>query len=121
MLEQWFFLRDLGFLINFIMRSPFTAIGGELQRSYAEQQRKLDAGLSKAKPGESQHQHLRAIDLEFFKDGTWLKVPDNEEAQKEHKEILQRFGNYWESLSPKNRWGGNFTTIYDPNHFERVK
>lgn len=33
---------------------------------------------------------------------------------------LKRFGDYWESLSPKNRWGGNFKGFYDGNHYERV-
>ena len=121
MFEQWRFLRDLGKLIAFIEQSEFTAVGGELKRSHEEQERKFNLGLSKARGGESQHQHLKAIDIEFFLEGKWLRVPDNADAIKEHKQTLQHVGDYWESLSPKNRWGGNFNSIYDPNHFERGK
>jgi nucleoside-diphosphate-sugar epimerase len=28
-------------------------------------------------------------------------------------------GKYWESLYPKNRWGGNFSNLVDCPHFER--
>jgi hypothetical protein len=28
-------------------------------------------------------------------------------------------GAYWESLHPKNRWGGNFKSLVDCPHFER--
>jgi hypothetical protein len=55
--------------------------------------------------------HLKrcAIDLNFFKDGKiiWDKV------------ILAPIGTYWESLHPKNRWGGNFKSLVDCPHFER--
>ena len=49
--EQWAFLLDVADLIKYIEVIGFTAVGGELKRSYAEQQRKYDAGLSKAKAG----------------------------------------------------------------------
>ena len=34
-------------------------------------------------------------------------------------EILAPLGAYWESLHPKNRWGGNFSNLVDCPHFER--
>ena len=121
MQSQWMFLLDLADLIRFIEVNDFSAVGGELKRGHAEQQRLYDLGLSKAKPGESRHQHLQAIDIEIFDEfGKWLKVPDNKDAQKEHRAKLQIFGDYWESLDERNRWGGNWT-FYDPNHFERGK
>ena len=92
-----------------------------MKRSHEEQERKFNAGLSKARGGQSQHQFLKAIDLEFFKDGKWLRVPDTSQQQDEHRALLQMFGDFWESLDAKNRWGGNFKAIYDPNHFERGK
>lgn len=120
MSEQWEFLQDVAVLIQYIRDVGFKAVGGELMRSREEQQRKYDTGVSKAKPGESMHQHLRAIDIEFFDgNGKWMKVPSNKDAQKEMKELLQSFGDYWELLNKKNRWGGNFKSIFDPNHFER--
>jgi len=120
MSEQWEFLQDVAVLIQYIRDVGFKAVGGELMRSREEQQRKYDTGVSKAKPGESMHQHLRAIDIEFFDaGGKWLKVPSNKEAQEEMKAQLQAFGDYWELLNKKNKWGGNFKSIFDPNHFER--
>jgi hypothetical protein len=35
------------------------------------------------------------------------------------KTILAPLGVYWESLYPKNRWGGNFKSLVDCPHFER--
>jgi hypothetical protein len=95
MQSQWMFLLDLADLIRFIEVNDFSAVGGELKRGHTEQQRLFDLGLSKAKPGESRHQHLQAIDIDFFDGfGKWLKVPDNKEAQKEHRKRLQPFGDY---------------------------
>jgi hypothetical protein len=56
--------------------------------------------------------HLKrcAIDLNFFKDGKIIWS----------KEILSPLGAYWETLHPKNRWGGNFSNLVDCPHFERV-
>ena len=120
MSEQWEFLQDVAVLIQYIRDVGFKAVGGELMRSREEQQRKYDTGVSKAKPGESMHQHLRAIDIEFFDtNGKWMKVPSNKEAQEEMKEELYLVGYFWESLNKKNKWGGNFKSIFDPNHFER--
>lgn len=102
--------------------SEFTAIGGERQRPGFVQQLKYETGKSKAKPGQSEHQKLRAQDLEFFdSDGKWMQVPKmGAPGQLNHKAMLQPIGDYWESLSPGlNYWGGNFTHIYDPGHFER--
>jgi len=35
------------------------------------------------------------------------------------KEKLQPFGDFWEALNSRNRWGGNFHSLFDFNHFER--
>jgi hypothetical protein len=55
--------------------------------------------------------HLKrcAIDLNFFKDGKLIW----------DREQLAPIGAYWQSLNPKNRWGGNFKTLVDVPHFER--
>ncbi|PIB28913.1 hypothetical protein BFP77_08325 [Maribacter sp. 4U21] len=34
------------------------------------------------------------------------------------KEYLQELGDYWESLHPDNRWGGNFKKTIDTPHYE---
>lgn len=59
----------------------------------------------------SMHLKRLAIDLNHFinggKDLTW------------RKEDLQELGDYWESLHPKNRWGGNFSRgKTDVPHYE---
>ena len=120
--EMWAYLQDEARLINYRASTTYTACGGERQRSYAEQQRKYDAGLSKARPGKSQHGKCKATDLDFFdKNGKWLKVPDQNDmiGIEYHKTLIKPYGDYWESLDPKNFWGGNIKGFYDPGHFER--
>lgn len=34
------------------------------------------------------------------------------------KSKIQMLGDYWESLHPKNRWGGNFKSFLDVPHYE---
>ena len=55
--------------------------------------------------------HLRkcAIDLNFFRDGKLIY----------DKNLLLEVGTYWESLNPKNSWGGNWNSFKDVPHFER--
>jgi hypothetical protein len=50
-----------------------------------------------------------ATHLNFFKDGKIIW----------DKEQIAPLGAYWESLHPKNRWGGNFKSLVDCPHFER--
>ena len=133
---QWAFLQDESRFIQFIVDSNYTAIGGERQRSKEVQDQKYKDGFSKAKGGESQHQKCMADDYEFFDEkGKWLEVPpkikvvngrdkNDHEAILIHKAKLQPFGDHWESLDPKNKWGGNFYhggdyDLYDPGHCER--
>lgn len=61
--------------------------------------------------GKSQSLHLSklAYDLSIIKNG---KISQDIED-------YRALGDYWKSLDPKNRWGGEFTTRSDPFHFER--
>ena len=34
-------------------------------------------------------------------------------------EEIKPLGDFWESLDPKNRWGGNWKKLVDTPHFER--
>lgn len=123
-------MRDLAKLIEYINLHGYHVLGGELQRFAAEQQKRYDAGKSRAKPGESFHQKCQAIDIEIFTpDGDWVKTPERKNfptdgdyraAVNEHRNILKKFGDYWISLDPEsNRWGGYFKSLYDPNHYEK--
>lgn len=53
------------------------------------------------------HYKRLAIDINLFLNGHYLK------NTKAHKEL----GEYWESLHPRNRWGGRWE---DGNHYEHT-
>lgn len=106
-LEQASFLQDVIKLIMYAYQEGFIVTGGELQRTPEQQQIYVDSGKSKTM--NSMHLKKCAIDLNFFIDGGIIGT----------KEYLQKLGNYWESLSDKNRWGGNFEGFIDTPHFER--
>lgn len=105
--EQAQFLLDMGKLVQYATEQGWTVTGGELYRTVEQQQIHFKAGRSKTM--NSIHLKRCAIDLNFFKDGAlvWDKTQ------------LAPIGAYWESLHPKNRWGGNFKSLIDVPHFER--
>ena len=106
------FLQDVSKLIVFIFSNGFSATGGELLRSDEMQNLYYETGRSNIKSG-GYHQKKLAIDLNIFKDGVYLD-------KKTDKPILKPIADFWCSLNPLNRWGGDFSTIYDPYHFERA-
>lgn len=105
--EQAAFLLDACKLIEYATQVGWTVTGGELFRTPEQQEIYLKTGRSKTMA--SNHLKRCAIDLNFFKDGklVWDKTQ------------LAPLGAYWESLHPKNRWGGNFKSLVDVPHFER--
>ncbi len=105
--EQWKFLQDVSLLINKAKELGIVLTGGELYRSREQQLSYFHSGKSKTKT--SQHMKRLAIDFNFFIDGQLTY----------EKEKIQPLGEYWEGLSPANRWGGNFKNFTDTPHFER--
>lgn len=105
--EQAAFLLDACTLIQYATSKGWTVTGGELFRTMAQQEIYLKEG--KTKTLQSNHLRRLAIDLNFLKDGQ----PVWDKAQ------LADIGAKWESLNPKNRWGGNFKSLPDVPHFER--
>jgi len=105
--EQAAFLLDACKLIQYATDQGFAVTGGELARTPEQQAIYVQTGRSKTL--QSNHLKRVAIDLNFFKDGKiiWDKA------------TLAQLGAYWESLNPKNRWGGNFKSLVDCPHFER--
>lgn len=105
--EQAAFLQDVCKLISYATTQGWVVTGGELYRTVEQQQIHFKAGRSKTM--NSVHMKRCAIDLNFFKDGklVWSKAQ------------IAPLGAYWESLHPKNRWGGNFRSLVDVPHFER--
>ena len=105
--EQAAFLLDVCKLVQYATQNGWVVTGGELFRTVEQQTLHVKAGRSRTM--NSMHMKRCAVDFNFFKDGklVWDKV------------ALSDIGAYWESLSPKNRWGGNFRSLVDVPHFER--
>ena len=93
--EQSKFAYDMGLLINYAY-----SIGYEITFGYfwSRDGHKKD----------SNHYDRLASDLNLFKYGQYLINTED------HKEL----GEYWKSLDPKNRWGGDFRHK-DGNHYSR--
>jgi hypothetical protein len=105
--EQAAFLLDACNLIRYATEQGFKVTGGELFRTAEQQAIYVQTGRSKTL--NSNHLKRLAIDLNFFKEGQIIW----------DKGILAPLGAYWETLNPKNRWGGNFKSLVDCPHFER--
>ena len=106
--EQAAFLLDVCNLIQFATNEGWVLTGGELWRSAEQQEIYFKTGRSKTM--NSKHLTRCAIDLNFFWKGKLIW----------DRELIRNVGEYWESLSPKNKWGGNFKGFVDVPHFERV-
>lgn len=105
--EQHAFLQDVARLVIFADQAGFIVTGGELWRTPEQQSIYVKTGRSKTMA--SNHLRRLAIDLNFLKDG---KLVWDVSA-------IKPVGDYWESLHPKNRWGGNWKSFKDVPHFER--
>ena len=100
------FLLDVCKLITYATSAGLVVTGGELYRT-AEQQA-IYVRDGKSKTSKSQHLLRLAIDLNFFDDdGLTYDIKK-----------LSPIGTYWQSLHPKNEWGG-FWKFVDMPHFER--
>ena len=106
--EQAAFLLDICKLIPYATSLGFVLTGGELERKIEMQQIYIKSGRSKTM--NSMHLKKCALDLNFFKNGK-LVYDIN---------LLKPIGTYWESLNPKNKWGGNWNSFKDVPHFQRT-
>lgn len=103
------FLLDVCLLIQWVDRHKnWYVTGGELHRLPWVQKQLKEQGKSNTL--ESNHQKRLAIDLMLFIDGEW----------QQDTEAYAPLGEFWESIRPENRWGGNFTSLKDGVHFERT-
>ena len=105
--EQFEFLKDVSKLINKAVEMGFVITGGELHRPPEMQLIYVRTGRSKTM--NSNHGKRCAIDLNFFKNGRLTY----------NLEEIRPIGIFWESLNPKNRWGGHWKNFKDVPHFER--
>lgn len=118
--EQAKFLQHVILLVQFAVQLGFKVTPGELARTIEQQKIYVQTGRSKTL--NSMHLKKLAIDLNFFLHGKYI----NNLPQYETLKILKPIGKFWESLDPKNRWGGNFDKDFtrsdpwvDTPHFER--
>jgi hypothetical protein len=121
--HQQAFSRDIAKLILFANALRVNLTFGEAWRSHDQQALYFygktlhpdDGGLElinakkRSRTLDSKHLKRLAIDFNFFIKGQLFY---------KHSSI-DEIGKYWESLSPLNRWGGNFKIFYDAPHFER--
>jgi len=107
---QFEFTLDITKLIQYIYDSGYTCTFGDAYRSP-----KAHGGMGEKGPygrARSAHKQRLAVDLNLFKDGMWLT------KSSDHKP----FGEYWKSLRPDHRWGGDFSSIEknrDGNHYSK--
>jgi hypothetical protein len=101
--QQASFAYDVARLITHIFSKGYTCTLGEVFRTKEQAEIYVKQGKGTLR---SLHCERLAIDINLFKDGRYLAATES------HRE----FGEFWESLSPLNRWGGRFG---DGNHYER--
>lgn len=104
--KQSLFAINLARLIIFTYEKGFELSLGEAWRTPEQQRIYLRRGLTKT--SHSRHMDRLAIDLNLFKNGKYLTATSD----------YQELGDYWKTLHPDNRWGGDFTSLSDGNHFE---
>jgi peptidoglycan L-alanyl-D-glutamate endopeptidase CwlK len=114
--EQWLFLQDVAKLIEHAKLLGYKITGGELWRTKEQQKIYYDTGKSKVKSA-GYHGMRLAIDFNIF---VMLPIPSTKWKLANKKES-QALGDYWESLSDHNRWGGNYKSFIDAPHFERLR
>ncbi len=106
--NQVAFAKDSIKLYQFILENGFEFTYGETLRTPEQQAIYLKEG--KSKTSNSRHLIKCAVDLNIFKDGSLITT----------KDMLQAIGDFWETLSDRNKWGGNYVGFLDTPHFERL-
>lgn len=105
--DQAGFLLDVGKLVVYATSLGFEVTAGEAFRTPEQQQIYVRTGRSKTLA--SNHLRRLAMDLNFIRGGKLIY----------DAKALEPIGDYWESLHPRNRWGGHFSSFKDLPHFER--
>lgn len=105
--EQAEFLRHVCMLLDKVHADGWVVTGGELYRTPEQQAIHVRSGRSTTL--RSNHLRRCAIDLNFFEEGKLCYDVTK----------LTPIGEYWQSLHPKNAWGGFWKAFKDVPHFER--
>lgn len=109
--QQSVFAINVAKLIIHIFTTGYRCTFGEVYRTAEQASIDSKKGIGIV---DSQHCKRLAIDLNLFTTNDTY-INDSKEYEK--------FGLYWESLNPRNRWGGHFhkangKPFPDLNHFE---
>lgn len=94
------FAQAVSALLRKAGQDGYTVTLGEAWRTPEQQAIYLKTGRSKV--SKSQHMSRLAVDLNLFKDGALCT-----------REQIKPLGDWWESLSQKHRWGGNWRGLVD--------
>ena len=102
--KQAIFTANIARLVVFAYQQGYRLTYGEAWRppEMAKLNAKSGRGISN-----SLHTIRLAVDFNLFKDGVFLS------ATEDHAEL----GKYWKTLHPLNRWGGDFKSRPDGNHY----
>ncbi len=103
--EQDAFTRDLFKLYSKAWEDGYAVSQREVQRTPEQQKLYMQQGRSQTM--NSNHLRCTAADVYFMREGKLAS-----------RAYLEELGRYWESLHPKNKWGG-FWGFKDEPHFER--
>lgn len=110
--EQAAFMNDLRRLLTYAIDDCHLLVtGGELERKPEMQQMYVKSGYDTTM--DSMHLRSCAIALTFFQD------TGNELRLVQDQEVLLQLAAFWESLDPRNRWGGRSNKRKDFSRFER--
>jgi hypothetical protein len=101
--QQSLFVRLVGLLIERAYQLGYELTFGEAYRTPEQAARNAIMGIGTRN---SLHVERLAVDFNLFRDGQFLS------DSRDHAEL----GEYWKSLHPLCRWGGDFTKP-DGNHY----
>lgn len=110
--KQRIFTKNIGLLIAFAFEKGLELTFGEAHRTHEQQLIYVQSGKSQTMS--SNHLRRLAVDFNVFKDGN-LTYDWN---------TVKILGDFWESLDPSNRWGGDWNKndkkdgFIDVPHFE---
>jgi len=99
-------------IIRWIGRFDLVVTGGEL--FITREQQKLDIEVNRSEIFYDLNHDRLAINLNFYK-----IAPTGFLELTYAKSDIQKLGDWWESLYPLNKWGGNFDTLLYTPHFHR--
>lgn len=102
--KQRIFTLNIGKLIVFAYSSGYELTVGDAFRSTRAASDFADQGKGVTN---SLHTRRLAMDFNLFRNKVYF-------AQSAAYQVL---GDYWKSLNPLNRWGGDFKPVPDGNHF----